>query len=209
MKEYYDILGVSSNASDEELESAYKRLKDQYSRDRFLEGEAGNNAAKNLTKLETAYAEILSDRKYRKDGNTEKEDFSDIEKLIKNGNLSAAQAKLDDVNDRTAEWHYLQSVVFYKKNWISESKKQLEIAMNMDPRNEKYADSYTKLKQKIDYNEKQFHSGNIGYGDGARYGDDGAHRNTERQMGGSGMNDCFSFCATWCCIDMLCSMCCR
>ncbi len=207
MQEFYDILGVSSSASDEEIEIAYKRLKDQYSRDRFLEGEEGNIAAKNLTKLETAYAEIVSDRKHHKGGNSETEDFSEIEKLIKSGNLSAAQAKLDDVNDRSAEWHYLQSVVFYKKNWITESKKQLEIAMNMDPHNEKYSDSYTKLKQKIDYNERQFHSGNIGYGDGA-YGDGGAHRNTERQMGG-GTNDCLSFCATWCCMDMLCSMCCR
>ena len=75
--------------------------------------------------------------------------------------------------------------------------------MNMDPHNEKYADSYTKLKQKIDYNEKQFHSGN------ASYGQSGSHRTTERQMGGSGINDCLSFCATWCCRDMLCSICCR
>lgn len=204
MQEYYEILGVSENATDEEVAAAYQKLKDKYSRERFYEGEAGNEAARNLTKVETAYSEIIADRKLHNNASDRSaEDFTDIEKAIKNGNLSDAQSGLDDITDRNAEWHYLQSVVFYKKNWINESKKQLEIAMNMDPHNEKYADSYTKLKQKIDYNEKQFHSGN------ASYGQSGSHRTTERQMGGSGINDCLSFCATWCCMDMLCSICCR
>ena len=204
MQEYYEILGVSENATDEEVAAAYQKLKDKYSRERFYEGEAGNEAARNLTKVETAYSEIVADRKLHNNASDRSaEDFTDIENAIKNGNLSAAQSGLDDITDRNAEWHYLQSVVFYKKNWINESKKQLEIAMNMDPHNEKYAGSYTKLKQKIDYNEKQFHSGN------ASYGQSGSHRTTERQMGGSGINDCLSFCATWCCMDMLCSICCR
>lgn len=204
MQEYYEILGVSENATDEEVAAAYQKLKDKYSRERFYEGEAGNEAARNLTKVETAYSEITADRKLHNNASDRSaEDFTDIEKAIKNGNLSDAQSGLDDITDRNAEWHYLQSVVFYKKNWINESKKQLEIAMNMDPHNEKYADSYTKLKQKIDYNEKRFHSGN------ASYGQSGSHRTTERQMGGSGINDCLSFCATWCCMDMLCSICCR
>ena len=204
MQEYYEILGVSENATDEEVAAAYQKLKDKYSRERFYEGEAGNEAARNLTKVETAYSEIVADRKLHNNASDRSaEDFTDIENAIKNGNLSAAQSGLDDITDRNAEWHYLQSVVFYKKNWINESKIQLEIAMNMDPHNEKYADSYTKLKQKIDYNEKQFHSGN------ASYGQSGSHRTTERQMGGSGINDCLSFCATWCCMDMLCSICCR
>lgn len=204
MQEYYEILGVSQNATDEEVAAAYRKLKEKYSRERFYEGEAGNEAARNLTKVETAYAEIVADRKlHNNSSDRSAEDFSDIEKAIKNGNLSEAQTKLDDISDRNAEWHYLQSVVFYKKNWINESKKQLEIAMNIDPHNEKYADSYTKLKQKIDFNEKQFHSGN------ASYGQNGSHRTTERQMGGPGINDCLSFCATWCCIDMMCSICCR
>ena len=119
--------------------------------------------------------------------------------LIKNGNISAAQSMLDDVNDRTAEWHYLQSVVFYKKNWINESKKQLEIAMNMEPHNEKYSESYSKLKQKMEYNDKQFNNSNQG-----AYG----QPNEQRQMGG-GADSCLTFCLTWCCMDMLCSCCCR
>lgn len=199
MKEYYKVLGLREDASDEEIDAAYKTLKERYSRERFYEGEIGNEAAKNLTKLETAYSEIMAAKKEKTDESGKTYfDYSDIEELIKKGSVSEAQNRLDDINDRNAEWHYLQSVVFYKKNWINESKKQLEIALSMEPHNAKYGDAYTKLKQKMNYNESQFRSGNV----------NGAE-NTERQMGGNAANDCLSFCATWCCMNMLCNMCCR
>lgn len=203
MQEYYKILMISENASIEEIEAAYKKLKEKYSRERFYEGEVGNEAARLLTKVETAYHEIMESRKVKAE-KTERSstDFSEIEELIKKGDIAAAQTKLDDVNDRNAEWHYLQSVVFYKKNWINESKKQLEIALNMEPHNEKYSNDYAKLKQKMEYNERQFKSGNAYYGANDAQPDN-------RQMGGSDSNNCLSFCATWCCMDMLCSMCCR
>ena len=199
MQENYKILGLTQNATEEEIDAAYNELKNKYSKDRFLEGEAGNEAARNLTKLETAYHDIKMSFKKNNSKDAPEYDFSEIEKLIKNGNISAAQSMLDDVNDRTAEWHYLQSVVFYKKNWINESKKQLEIAMNMEPHNEKYSESYSKLKQKMEYNDKQFNNSNQG-----AYG----QPNEQRQMGG-GADSCLTFCLTWCCMDMLCSCCCR
>lgn len=203
MQEYYKILNIDSNATDEEVEKAYKSLKEKYSKERFYEGEIGNEAARKLTKVETAYHEIMASRKVFNDDGKVKYDFSEVEMLIKSGDISKAQAILDDVYDRNAEWHYLQSVIFYKKNWINESKKQLEIAVNMEPHNVKYSEDYAKLKQKIEFNERQFKSGNANFNQGAS--NDGANR----QMGGSDMNNCLSFCATWCCIDMMCSLCCR
>ena len=200
MQEYYKILGLSQGATPEEIDAAYSELKNKYMKDRFLEGEAGNEAAKNLTKLETAYTEIkLSLKRNGGEGKSDY-DFSEVEKLIKNGNISAAQSLLDGVNERNAEWHYLQSVIFYKKNWISESEKQLKIALNMEPHNEKYSESYSRLKQKIEYNDKQFNSNPNSNNNGQPY--------EQRQMGG-GMDSCLTFCLTWCCMDMLCSCCCR
>ncbi len=204
MQEYYKILGLTENATDEEVEHAYSVLKNKYSSERFCEGEIGNNAAKNLTKIEVAYAEIKNSRK-TKSKETYATDFTEIENLIKNGKISEAQEKLDDCSDRNAEWHYLQSVVFYKKNWVNESKKQLEIAMNMEPHNPKYADSYTKLKQKMEYADKQFHSGNASYGNS----DSESQNYADRQMGGSACGSMMDCCTTWCCMNLLCNGCCR
>ena len=114
MQEYYKILGLTADATEEEIENAYKILKDKYSRERFYEGEIGNEAARNLTKVETAYHEIMASKKTA--SSEEKTyDYSEVEKMIKSGNLNKAQDILDDFSDRDAEWHYLQSVIFYKK----------------------------------------------------------------------------------------------
>ena len=196
MREYYEILGLDEAATLDDVEKAYIKLKNKYSEERFMEGERGNEAAKNLTKVETAYRELKSYLTEKTESGTN--DYSKVEELIRSGAYNDAQAELDNIPDRDAEWHYLQSVVFYKKNWINESKKQLEIAKSMDPENEKYKTAYNKLLEKISFNERQFHSGNAGNFSG-----------DERQMGGDSMNSCLSFCATWCCVNMLCNICCR
>ena len=201
MQEYYKILNISQDATDEQVEIAYKELKEKYSRERFCEGSVGNEAAKNLTKLEAAYHEIKEARKKVKIENGKTEfDFSEVREYIKKGDIAKAQQFLDDITDRNAEWHYLQSVIFYKKNWINESKKQLEIAVSLDPHNEKYSKAFAKLKEQTEFNENAFRS-NANQNAGASHQD--------RQMGGAGSNDCCTFCATWCCMDLMCSMCCR
>ena len=62
MQENYKILGLNESATDAEIDAKYAELKEKYSRERFYEGEIGNDAARNLTKLETAYAEIKQER---------------------------------------------------------------------------------------------------------------------------------------------------
>ncbi len=203
MTEYYELLGVSESATDEEIKARYEELKAKYSEDRWLDGEAGNEAAKMLTKIDTAYREILAARK-EKSQNTDGESvFEEIAKLLKENDLSAAQNKLDDCNERPAEWHYLQAVVFYKKNWTNDSKKQLEIAMQMDPDNVKYRNAYGKMNAKNDYQRQAAEQTQNPYSNpNSRPIDDG------EQMGGNACSDCISCCYTYLCVDCLFSLCC-
>ncbi len=202
MQENYKILGISENASIEEVEVAYNELKAKYSKERFLEGEAGNNAAKMLTKIETAYHEIISSKKFTDSKKKVFVDFSEVEIAIKNGNITKAQEILDDISNRNAEWHYLQSVIFYKKNWSNESKKQLEIALSMEPHNPKYQTAYEKLKQKMEYAERQFHSGNANFNQNTASGE------RDRQMGGNACGSMAECCCYSLCINALCNSCC-
>ena len=50
MKEFYELLGLTESATDEEITARYNQLRDKYREDRWLDGEAGNEAAKKLTK---------------------------------------------------------------------------------------------------------------------------------------------------------------
>ena len=72
-------------------------------------------------------------------------DYGQVEKLIAGGDYQAAQAELDKANERDAKWHYFQSKVFFAKNWFNESKKQLEIAVELEPDNTQYKEELEKL----------------------------------------------------------------
>ncbi len=205
MKEYYEVFGLPETATDEEVAVRYKELKEKYGEERWLDGEAGNEAAKNLTKLETAYREIMASRKEQKTNTEGQNAYEEISLLLKGDKIAEAQAKLDDFNERSAEWHYLQAVVFYKKNWTNDSKKQLEIAMQMDPDNVKYRNAYGKMNAKNDYQQQQAHEQQQQQNPYAR---GGMPMDDEPMMGGSACSNCISCCYTYLCVDCLFSLCC-
>ena len=141
-QENYRLLQVDENASDEEIKACYERLKEIYNEEKWQDGEVGNNAARMLEKLDTAYNEIMEERREKASNTSGASSFEAVSDCIRKGDIARAQQLLDDFNERSAEWHYLQSVVFYKKNWMQESKKQLEIAIQMVGSNTKYREAY-------------------------------------------------------------------
>lgn len=143
----YEILGLTESATREEIDTRYRELRDRYQRDRFLPGDEGEEASEKLQQLEVAYRDILTSLAEAEQASTfsEDTDYSAIQELITAGKLDEAQTKLDARVSRDAEWHYMQSIVFYKRNWFLESKKQLELACQMEPNNTRYKQSLDKL----------------------------------------------------------------
>ena len=143
----YEILGISESATREEIDARYFKLREKYQKDRFLPGDEGEEASEKLQQLEVAYRDILTTRAEAEQATkfTEDTDYSDIQELISANKLDEAQSKLDERVTRDAEWHYMQSILFYKRNWFLESKKQLELACQMEPENTRYQQSLEKL----------------------------------------------------------------
>ena len=197
MNEFYEFLGLDENATDEEITLRYNELREKYAEDRWLDGEAGNEAAKNLTKLGVAYKEIMSARKEGNKNTVGESSLEAVASLLKEGKVDEAQTMLDEFNERGAEWHYLQAVVYYKKNWTSDSKKQLEIAMQMDPDNVKYRNAYGKMNAKNDY-EKQQKQQQHSYNP---YANSSPMSDNEPQMGGSVCGDCMTCCCATMCVN--------
>lgn len=200
MKDFYEFLGLTESATDEEITARYEALKEKYKEERWQDGEAGNEAARNLTKLETAYKEIMSERKEQKKTTSGENSYERVAALLKDNKIAEAQAVLDEFNERGAEWHYLQAVVFYKKNWTNESKKQLEIAMQMDPDNVKYRNAYGKMNAKNDYQQQAANQN--------PYANNRAPIDDGEQMGGNACSECISCCYTYLCVNCLFNLCC-
>lgn len=142
----FEILGLLPIATKEEVDQRYNELRKKYAEDRFKEGEEGEAAAEKLQQLDMAYRDIC--RQFSDEG----ENFHDnetayqhIQQCSKENRLDEAQSLLDKISNRDAEWHYQQSIVFYKRNWFLECKKQLEYAIQMEPHNAKYTESLEKL----------------------------------------------------------------
>lgn len=67
------------------------------------------------------------------------------EELIAENRPAQAQSVLDSINARDAKWHFLQSKIFFAKNWVYESRKQMEAAVELQPDNAQYKEELEKL----------------------------------------------------------------
>ncbi len=201
-KKNLELFGLSEDATKEQLDAAYDTLRAKYLEERFMDGEVGNNAAAMLTRLETAYNDLV--REFSESAATEEDgsSFARVEQLIKDGDLTEAQRLLDTFNERGGKWHYLQSVLFYRKNWVNESKKQLEIAIQLEPENAKYKETYRKLNDKINSDAQRSSSESVYQGQTVNSSDEG-------QMGGNFCASCIECCYLNMCLNCLCNGCCR
>jgi len=212
MNNPYSYLFLNDGATRDQIEEAYARLRSKYAEDRFKDGDEGRQGALNLTNLDNAYAEII--RKF--DSSTMYNGYSsaleEANACIKAGNLDRGQELLNRIGERTAEWHYLQSIVYYKRGWYLDSRTQLQAAISMDPGNAKYTDALNRLEAFISNSAKMNEPGrrqNQGNQGGNPYTDNNYANNNygsqprqpDPAMGVA--NCCTTLCLLDCCCNML------
>lgn len=207
-KKNLELFGLNENATKDDIKAAYEQLREKYLEERFSDGEKGNNAAKMLTQIEVAYNELLNELDERAASDDGGSSFARVEELIKSGDIQEAQRILDGFNERGGRWHYLQSVIFYRKNWINESKKQLEIAIQLEPDNEKYKEAYRKLSDKVNFDARNAGAGAPNGGQTVYQGQT-VNSGDDNQMGGNFCSNCIECCYLNLCINCLCNACCH
>ncbi len=148
------VLGVNREATQAEIDEKYRELRSKYEDARFLEGEAGAEAARMLELLDDAYTDAIRIKSEAATigGGYERQtsgaaDFSTVKQAIKDKNYVLAQSLLDEMQERSAEWHYMQAKIYYDKQWVLDAKKQLELAIEADPTNAKYTQTLERLKK--------------------------------------------------------------
>ena len=162
MSDPYKILGVSSDASDEQIKSAYRELAKKYHPDNYDQSPLADLAAEKMKEVNEAYDQIMSERKKTKnrggssysayDGNVggyrRNSNFSDVRNLIMNNRIADAEQILNGVPpvSRDAEWYFLKGTVLYKKGWLDEAYNHFATACDKDPGNAEYAAAYNQIQ---------------------------------------------------------------
>ena len=195
MKNPYEVLGISPNATDEQVKTAYKELAKKFHPDNYADNPLSDLAEEKMKEINEAYDAIISERRNKGranqgysggfNSNGGSGEFADIRNLIMQNRLEEAQELLDgvDISRRNAEWYFLSGNVLYRRGWYDDAYSAFSNACNLDPSNMEYRQAFNRMAQA---RQGSFNTG--GY----------------RQNGADGC-DCCDLCATLWCANLCCS----
>lgn len=156
MNNPYEVLGVSENATDEEIKKAYRKLAKQYHPDNYADNPLKDLASEKMKTINEAYDTIQKMRAsgsrsssysggYNNNysgGNSYANDtpFARVRRLINSGRIGEAEVILGGLgqSERNAEWHFLMGMIYYRKGWLQDARNEVNIACSMDPYNREY-----------------------------------------------------------------------
>lgn len=187
MRDPYKVLGVSPEASEDEIKKAYRELAKKYHPDNYANTEFSDIAGEKMKEINEAYDEVLRRRasgsSYGQGSSAGSADLRRIRELIGAGRIMEAEIALDGMSDRTAEWHYLKGLCAMQKRNYNAAASFFETAHRMEPQNGEYAAMY-----------QRFAGAQRNYGS---YGPGGTYREC---------NTC-DICSHLICADCLCECC--
>ena len=175
----YEVLGVKPSATQDEIKSAYRKLIKQYHPDKFTDNPLKNLAEEKMIEINQAYDTLTKNSgnnnynstsssnssNYNNSSNASY-DFQEIRRSIQSGNYAFAENKLNFINNRNAEWHYLYGLVLLKKGWFDSALEHMTTAVNMDPNNFEYKQGLNSLKQRSNsYSNPYFRTTNTNNAD--------------------------------------------
>ena len=152
MNNPYEVLGVSRNATEEEIKAAYRELARKYHPDNYADNPLSDLAGEKMKEINEAYDAIMEERRngsksgsytYNAGGSSSTH-FPEIRNLINTGRFEEAKALLDGVpiNARNAEWYYLNGTVLSRRGWFDQAYASYSNAVRMDPNNMEYRSAF-------------------------------------------------------------------
>ena len=169
MTDPYKVLGISPNATDDEVKEAYRKMAKKYHPDNYAGSPLSDVATEKMKEVNEAYDEILRQRKAARTGGGAGQtgggpgaggygynpgyaagsSFNDVRNLINAGRIADAEQILNGVPQerKNAEWYFLKGTVLYRRGWTEEAYKHFSAAVQMDPGNMEYRMAFNQINQ--------------------------------------------------------------
>ena len=165
MNDPYSVLGISPNASDDEVKKAYRELARKYHPDNYQNNPLADLAEEKMKEINEAYDTITKQRSggggsYQQSsgsygGYTQQRSYSSgsstyarVRNLINAGDLGTAERLLQEVPQRDGEWYFLVGSIAYRKGWLDEAMQNYTLAVQMDPGNMEYRQALSMMQQR-------------------------------------------------------------
>ena len=163
MKDPYSILGVSQNASDDEVKKAYRELARKYHPDNYQNNPLADLAEEKMKEINEAYNTITKARSgggyqqttygggYRQTSQSSSAGnptYARIRSLINAGNLDAAEQLLMEIPQKNGEWYFLSGSIAYRKGWLDEAMQNYSLAVQLEPNNPEYRQALAMMQQR-------------------------------------------------------------
>ena len=139
----YQVLGVSRNATMDEITQAYRKLAKQYHPD--LHPNDASAEAK-MKAINQAYDQIQSGNfsDFQSTGTS----FSDIEVAITNRQFAWAWQRLSQETQRPSRWYYLASIALTGLGDVRQADSYLREALRQEPYNQEYRFFESQLRRR-------------------------------------------------------------
>jgi len=156
MNDPYSILGISPNASDEEVKKAYRELARKYHPDNYHDNPLSDLAQEKMKEVNEAYNNILRMREggggfrpgARNSGSYGgSAEGSKVRAAINSGDFAYAEGLLRSFPARNAEWNFLMGSLSYRRGWLDEAMRYFQTAVNMEPGNNEYRQALAFMSQ--------------------------------------------------------------
>ena len=188
MSDPYKVLGISPNASDDEVKHAYRDLARKYHPDNYHDNPLADLAQEKMKEINEAYEQVQRARKagtsstartggysaytYGSSYQTASADplLQRVRMSINSGDITQAERLLNEAQTHGAEWHFLMGVVCSRRGWLDDAKRYIQTACQMDPNNAEYLQALQTLN-----NSGYQPAGYRGFGS-MTYGDDACMR---------------------------------
>lgn len=153
----YEVLGVSRNASLDEIKKAYRELSRKYHPDSYVGNPLSSLAEEKFEQVQEAYDAIMKEKNGERNysnydnsnnygyNNGESGEMAEVYNLLGRRSYSQALRLLDSIPNRNARWYYYSAIAQVGLGNNLRGMEYAKMAVSMEPNNIEYQNLVNRL----------------------------------------------------------------